>query len=54
MRLLITKMRMFEKNDDLKKTLEMLRYQVQRYQFMKNGLMCQKLNTQIRNLEKTL
>jgi len=45
---------MNEKNEQVTKTLEMLRYQVKRYQAMKNGLMCQMLNTQIRRLENSL
>lgn len=45
---------MNEKNEQVTKALEMLRYQVKRYQAMKNGLMCQMLNTQIRRLENSL
>ncbi len=45
---------MSENNKQVTKTLEMLRYQVSRYQAMKNGMMCQMLNSKIRRLENSL
>ncbi len=45
---------MMEKNDKVMQALAMLRYQLERYQTMKNGLMCQMLNAKIRRLEGSL
>lgn len=43
-----------EKNKTVMEALATLRYQVERYRMMKNGLMCQMLSMKIRRLEDTL
>ncbi len=45
---------MIEKDDKVMKAIALLRYQVARYQSMKNGLKCQMLNAEIRRLEHSL
>ena len=45
---------MMEKNDNVPKALAVLRYQLDRYQSMKNGWKCQMLNAEIRRLEHSL
>ncbi len=47
-------MNMMEKNDNVTKALAVLRYQLDRYQSMKNGWKCQMLNAEIRRLEHSL
>ncbi len=43
-----------ENNKTSMETLAALRYQVERYRSMKDGLMCQMLNMKIRRLENAL
>ena len=43
-----------ENNKTIMETLAALRYQVERYRSMKDGLMCQMLNMKIRRLENAL
>ncbi len=41
-------------NEQSHRALAMLRYQADRYQAMKNGSMCQRVNAEIRRLEAEL
>lgn len=41
---------MMSRNEESQRALAMLRYQADRYQSMKNGLMCQRVNAEIRRL----
>lgn len=41
---------MTSRNEDKLRTLAMLRYQADRYQSMRNGSMCQRVNAEIRRL----
>lgn len=41
---------MTSRNEDNLRTLAMLRYQADRYQSMRNGSMCQRVNAEIRRL----
>lgn len=41
---------MMRENEKSMRTLAMLRYQADRYQAMRNGSMCQRLNAEIRRL----
>lgn len=43
-----------ENNKTVTDVLATLRYQLERYRSMKNGLMCQMLNMKIRRLEDSL
>lgn len=45
---------MTRKNEEGLRTLAMLRYQANRYQFVGNGSMCQQVNMQIRRLMNEL
>ncbi len=45
---------MMEKDDKVMKALAVLRYQLARYQSMKNGWKCQVLSAEIRRLEHSL
>lgn len=41
---------MTRRNEESIRTLAMLRYQADRYQSMRNGSMCQRVNAEIRRL----
>ena len=45
---------MMNENEKSMRTLAMLRYQADRYQSMRNGFMCQRVNAEIRRLMNQL